>query len=270
MKHAAIIEVLLKHAFYADQRCPDLAIEPSDDTARLLRNHRCIVRSGPEGVRVLSPLDAAGQPFLPLPGDATLLFYIEVRGGDFAVVTDLTGIGGRAAPVFTDAGAGTDGELGLAPADPARPRLPPGIVAAVEIRPGSAPRPARYQVSFQARRARWAYYCVTDLAPAGGELTVVDASPAAADGALRFSAATLDPVDPIAAQIAGRYPGMRCVYFVSDEPVAAREEPRKSIELRLGTDRVAGPLPNPSMQSPAKEDLLFQIVTYRAQPFQTP
>lgn len=270
MKHAPIIEVLLKHAFYADQRCPDLAIEPSDATARLLGNHRCIVRSGPWGVRVLSPFDAAGQPFLPLSGDAALLFYIEVRGGDFAVITDLTGISGHPAPLFTDAGVGVDGELGLAPADPAPPPLPPGVFAAVEIRPGSAPRPARFQVSFQARQTLWAYYCVTDLSPDGGELTVVDASPSGAEGALSFSAATLDPADPIAAQIEGRYPGMRCVYFVSDQPVAAREEPRKSIELRLGPDRVAGPLPNPSMQSTVKEDLLFQIVKYRAQPFPTP
>lgn len=270
MKHVAIIEVLLKHAFYADQRCPDFAIEPSDATARLLRDHRCLLRSSPEGVQVLSPQDPTGQPFLPLPGDAALLFYIEVRGGDFAVITDLTAISGHSAPVFTDEGAGADGELRLAPADPARPRLPRGVFAAVEIRPGSAPRPARFQVSFPARQARWAYYCVTDLSPAGGELTVVDASPAGAEGALRFSAATLDPVDPIVAQIESRYPGMRCVCFVSDQPVAARAEPRKSLELRLGPDRVAGPLPNPSMQSAAKEDLLFQIVKYRAQLFQTP
>jgi hypothetical protein len=270
VKHVAIIEVLLKHAFYTDLQCPALAIEPSDATARLLRDHRCVLRSSRQGVQVLSPLDPMGQPFLPLSGDAVLLFYIEVQGGDFAVVTDLTAISGHSAPVFTDAGAGTDSELQLAPADPARPRPPPGVFAAVEIRPGSAPRPARFQVSFPARQARWAYYCVTDLSPAGGELTVVDAAPAGAEGTLHFSAATLDPVDPVVAQIERRYPGMRCVCFVSDEPVAARAEPRKSIELRLGPDRVAGPLPNPSMQSAAKEDLLFQIVKYRAQLFQTP
>ncbi|WP_437719898.1 hypothetical protein [Sorangium sp. So ce861] len=270
MKHAAIIEVLLRHAFYTDLRCPDLSIEPSDATARLLRDHRCLWRSSSEGVRVLSPLDPAGQPFLPLPGDAALLFYLAVRGADFDVVTDLASLRGRSAPVFTDAGAGTDGELRLAPADPARPRLPPGVLAAVEIRPGSAPRPARFQVSFPARQARWAYYCVTDLAPAGGELAVVDASPAGAAGALRFSAATLEPTDPVAAQIERRYPGMRCACFVSDQPVAARAEPRRSLELRLGPDRVAGPLPNPSMQSAAKEDLLFQIIMYRAQSFQNP
>ncbi|WP_437933064.1 hypothetical protein [Sorangium sp. So ce341] len=270
MKHVAIIEVLLKHAFYTDLWCPALSIAPSDATARLLRDHRCLVRSSSQGVRVLSPLDPMGQPFLPLPGDAALLFYIVVRGGDFAVVTDLTGVRGRSAPVFTDAGAGTDGELRLAPADPARPRLPPGVFAAVEIRPGTAPWPARFQVSFPARQARWAYYCVTDLAPGGGELAVVDASPAGAAGALRFSAVTLEPTDPVAAQIERRYPGMRCACFVSDQPVAARAEPRRSLELRLGPDRVAGPLPNPSMQSAAKEDLLFQIIMYRAQPFQTP
>ncbi|WP_437901478.1 hypothetical protein [Sorangium sp. So ce124] len=269
MKHAAIIEVLLRHAYYADLRCPDLSIEPSDATARLLRDHRCDWRSSPQGVRVLSPLDPAGQPFLPLPGDAALLFYLAVRGGDFDVVTDLASLRGRPAPVFTDAGAGTDGELRLAPDDPARPRLPPGVLAVVEIRPGSAPRPARFQVSFPARQARWAYYCVTDLAPAAGELAVVDASPDAA-GALRFSAVTLEPTDPVAAQIERRYPGMRCACFVSDQPVAARAEPRRSLELRLGPDRVAGPLPNPSMQSAAEEDLLFQIIKYRAQSFQTP
>lgn len=265
MKHVVIAEVLLKHAFYADQRYPGFAIEPDDDTARLLRNHRCLVRSGPEGARVLSPLDATEMPFLPLPGSATLRFHLTVGSRDFVAITDLTGLGGQ--PVFTSSGAGADGELRLAPADPAGPRLATSVFAAVEIRPGDAPEPARFQVRFQAKRALWAYYCVTDLAPAGGELTLVDASPA---DALGFSATPLDPGDPIAAQIAGRYPGMRCVCFVSDQPVAARAEPRKSLELRLGLDRVAGPLPHPSMQSPAKEDLLFQIVKVRTQPFQTP
>ncbi|APR88511.1 hypothetical protein A7982_13860 [Minicystis rosea] len=268
MKHVAIIEVLLKHAFYTDLRCPDLSVEPSDATARLLRNHRCLLRSTPEGVRILSPLDPTGQPFLPLPGDTALLFYIQVRGSEFASITDLTGIQGSSA-VFTNAGTGADGELRLAPADPARPRLPQGVFAAIELRPGSAPQPARFQLTFAARQARWAYYCVTDLGPADGELAVVDASPAGVTDALRFSRVPVDPKDPIPAQLERRYPGTRCVCFVSDEPVAARAEPRKALELRLGPDRVAGPLPNPSMQSAAKEDLLFQIIKYRTQPFQT-
>jgi hypothetical protein len=288
VKHVAIVEVLLRHTFYADGRCPDLTIEPSPETARLLRNHRCLVRSSADGVRVLTPLDENGDPFLPLPADAALRFHLTLANPDFPLFTDLAAMSGQKAPVFTNAGVAIEGEgegdveLRLAPSDEERPRLPQGVFADVEIRLaglslGGRPKPATFYVAFQAKKARWVYYCVTDLAPNGSELTIMDASLAGAADVLLFSDANRtkldeqpDPTDPVAAQIARQYPAMRCVRFISDEAVACREEPRRHLVLRLGGERLAGPLPNPSLRSAAREDLLFRIINVRAHPLQTP
>lgn len=283
MRHAAIVEVLLRHAFYADGRCADLAIEPSADTARLLGNHRCLARSSPDGIRVLTPLDpqgAAARPFLPLPADAVLLFHLRLRNPDFALFTDLAGLSGHEAPLFTSAGAaaGSAGELRLALSAVDRKRLPQGTFGGVEIRvsdlaSGGAPPPATLHVAFQAKRARWAYYCVGDPAPSGGEFRIVDASPSGSSDVLLFGDANRtrldeqpDPSDPIAAQIASRYPATRRDRFISDQAVACREEPRRYLELWRGDQRLAERLPNPSIRNASRDDLLFQIVKYRAQP----
>jgi hypothetical protein len=293
MKYAAIIELQLKHLFYADERCPDLAIEPDVATARLLGGHRCLLRQCPGRLRVVTPIDATGHPVLPLPAGVSLIFELRVTNGDFALFTDLSDIGRTPSPTFIDAGiaGGTTGELQLVSRTARDPitgvetpaSQSPGVLAEVRIVLSAA----IFQVVFRPRLWRWAYYCVTDLAAAGGELSIVDASPSGAVGALSFSEAnrtkldeTPDPFDPIAAQIAARNPGLRCVRFLSDQAVACREEPRAALELRLDGERVSSPLSNPSMRSftrrpplvpvPPPEDVLFHVIEYRAQPFSRP
>src|SRR5262245_10546858 len=111
MKHAALLDLFLTHSFYTDRRCPDFAIEPSADTAQLLRNHRCELRVRPSGIRVLTALDAvSGKPLLPLPGDAILRFHLALQNDDFALFTDLDAVNALPLPLFTNAGlaAGAD------------------------------------------------------------------------------------------------------------------------------------------------------------------
>jgi hypothetical protein len=284
VKHAPILDLRVTHTFYTDGTCPDLAIEPSAETARLLRNHRCVLGSSPSGVRVQTALaPATGQPFLPLPADAVLRFHLVLQNRGFDLFTDLGAVSALASPLFTNAApsAGGPGELTLvAGATP----LPPKVFAAVEIhldRWGSGGDVPTFLVAFAARQWRWAYYCVTDLAPNGADLTIVDASPGGTTDVLLFSAANTtkldempDPHDPIGVQLSGRYPTMRCLRMISDQAVACFEEPRKYLELRHGADRLSGHLPNPSVRRASRintpgqpQDLLFEILKYRANPF---
>src|SRR6185503_8152729 len=168
VKHAAILDLRVTHSFYADGRCPDLAIAASDDTARLLRNHRCVLGSSPSGIRIHTALDAVtDQAFLPLPPHAVLRFHLELQNADFGLFTDLAAVTALSSPLFTNAAppAGDPGELTLVQGASAPP---PGIFADVEIHldgwgfGGAAPA---FLVAFEARQWRWAYYCVTDLAP---------------------------------------------------------------------------------------------------------
>jgi len=282
MKHAAILELRVTHSFYTDGKCPDFAIEPSADTARLLRNHRCVVGPGPSGIQVHTALDPAGQPFLPLPSSSVLRFHLRLQNDDFLLFTELTAVNALSAPLFTNAAApaGPPGELAVVSGATGAPQ---GVFATIEIHfdgwgfGGGVPA---FVVAFEARQWRWAYYCITDLLPNGGDLTIVDSPPAGTTDVVVFSAANTtrldelaDPNDPIGVQLSNRYPTMRRLRMISDEAVACCEEPRKYLELRHGADRLSGPLPNPSMRRVSRidtpgqpRDLLCQIVKYRAHP----
>src|SRR5678816_387124 len=283
VRYVAILDLVVTHAFYADGRCADLAIELSDETARLLRNHRCIVGSSSSGVRVQAALDpATARPFLPLAPDAVLRFRLRLDNADFGLFTDLDAMAGLSSPLFTNAApaGGGPGELTLVAGATAQP---PGVFAEVEIHldgwglGGGIPA---FVVAFKAKHWRWAYYCITDLVPNGGDLTIVDASPAGTPDVLVFSAANTakldevpDPYDPIGVQLAGRYPAMRRLRMLSDKAVACFEEPKRYLELRHGADRLSGSLPNPSVRRVSRistpgqsQDLLFQILKYRANP----
>lgn len=265
MKYTVLLALELAHPFYAGGGCPDFAIEPSDETAALLRNHRCLLRAHATGIRVLLPVDGARQPLLALPAETPLRFHLTLQSDEFALFTDLTAIRAAHGPVFTSRGS-IDGELVLAPGG----RLPPGVFAGVELHLGGLgldAEPLTFRVVFQARRARWAYYCVTDLAPNGGQLRIVDAPPPGVGDPLLFGEES-DPADPVARQIAGWYPGMRCLRFLSDQAVACSEVPRRHLELRRGDERVVGPLANPRLRNAAPPDLLFQIIRCQTHPFQ--
>lgn len=284
MKHVAIAELRIRHAYYADGKCSDFAIEPSDETDRLLRNHRCLIGVLSDGIRILTQLGEDGQPFLPMPAETVLVFHLRLRNRELSLFTDLSELSGRAAPIFTNAGAaaGAEGTLRLAAASADQPRLPAGVFADIELHllskaQSAAPLFGAFELALQPKKVRWVYYCITDVTSTASELKIVDASPAGTADVVLFSDAGRtklddqpDPADPIAAQLVGRYPAMRCVRLISDQPVACRQEPRKYLELRLGDERLAGPLPNPSLRDAGKDDVLFRIVKYRTQPFQHP
>jgi len=281
VKHATLLQLRMRHDYYADGRCADFAIAFSDDTTRLLRGHRLVVGTNADGFSIRTPLDASGQPFLPLPVDSVLRFSLLLRNQDFPLFTDLSAVSAQPAPLYSNAGAasGAEGALVLSARAPGAALSAPGVFADVELHPGSAGRavsapPAIFQLSFPAKQVRWAYYCVNDVAPGPAELHIVDASPSGTPNLLQFGDGNRtkldehpDPSDPIAVQLGSRYPNLRCTRFISDQSVACRKEPRKYLELRLGDERLAGPLPNPSLRSAAQEGQLFHVIRYRTQPF---
>ena len=95
MKYVPLIELQVKHAYYADDRCPDFRIEPTAATQQLLRNHRCVLKSLPNGIRILMAVveqtkDAPKvTPFIPLAADAVFGFTLHQRNADFALFTEL-------------------------------------------------------------------------------------------------------------------------------------------------------------------------------------
>lgn len=113
-------------------------------------------------------------------------------------------------------------------------------------------KPQAFVVSFTSADTRWAYYVITDFSGDLSTLTVVDAAPGgdphaitvADAGRLELTMANANK-DPVATDLLGRYPGRRVMRLLSDAPVATRDTPLGSLELRLNNAALIKHLPNP-------------------------
>lgn len=281
MKFVLLLELSLRHAYYSDGRCPDFALAPDDSTHRLLSDHRCVVRTDADRLRILAPLDEASRLLIPFWGTPSLRFDLTLQNPDFPFFTDLDGLPTDSPPVFVpgDSASLAPGQLMLA--SPPAAGTKDHRFASIEVpspvsTDGSSPQPAAYFLSFAAKQVRWAYYCVTGASTDPTQLHIVDAAPSGTPEVLLFSdsnradlSSEPDESDATAAQLLGQYPTLRCVRFLSDQPISCRQQPRPYLELRLGEERLVSPLPNPSPRSVAGGVLLFRVIKYRTQPLLT-
>ncbi len=255
MKAAAIFSLACRHSYYADGVCTDFATAPTEDTQRLLRNQRCQLGSRADGVLCSVELGDNGSPLIAFDPAAKLAFNLILQYPEFGLITDLTAIAAQSAPLFVPAGNPADGgSLTLTSRD--QP-LDTGVFAAVEL-PGSIfnnppAQQVQYFIDFQAKQARWLYYCVTDLKLTGKDIRVVDLG---TDGnPLVFSPANRtdlgqnpDPNDALASELADRYPDLNRVRFASDASIPCQETPRR-LSLQLDGHNFPDVLPAPALQN---------------------
>jgi hypothetical protein len=248
MKFVPWFAIRVKHDYYPDAVCSDVAVEPAARTQRLLDGYRMRLRELPDGVAVLAPLDADGKnPLIAVQRGEVFAFELRARNPDFALFTDL-----RELPK-------TDKALKLLEQDAP-------LLARAELRADKA-LAEPYEIRFKARAARWAYYVVTDRA---GEVSIVDSGAPP----LGFSAAnrtllnkTPDESDAVAQALARQYPDLQRLRFLSDQPVPCSSVARKGIQLRLGSRKALEVMPNPSIRRASRvklkggaEDTLHEVV----------
>lgn len=165
---------------------------------------------------------------------------------------------------------------------PSRPCLRQGVFADVEILfDDTLPdirRPQAFHIAFEAKLARWSYYCVTDIAGDLADFEIADTSSARTGPRLTFSDdnrtdlnQTSDPSDEVAEALAQRYPTLQRYRFVSDDLIPCRQAARKNLELRFNGDKLVGSLPNPLVRDfarvggqadggPHRQDTLFHVI----------
>ena len=280
MKFAPIFTIVCRHSYYTDGVCQDFDVVATADTERLLKNRHCLLRSQPGGVLCSAELNDDGSMFIAVGPTETLNFNLILTNAGFALITDMTAIAKQIAPFFTPADTDINkaGSLRLASRDQT---LDNGVFAAVKIpgkvfaNPGAPP--VAYFIDFVAKQALWLYYCVTDLKLTGKDLQVVDLGTSGTP--IVFSAKNRtdlgqapDSNDPLAVELAGRYPDLSRLRFASDDTVASRESPR-SLALQLDGHNFPDILPAPcpqnltaspftNQQNVTKQDALFQVVKY--------
>ena len=280
MKFAPIFNIACRHSYYLDGVCSDLSMVPSDDTQRLLANHRCLLRPRPDGILCLAGLGDDGSMLIGVDPAEKLTFNLTLQNAQFALITELSAIIKQKAPLFIPAeqDVSKGGSLQLTSRD--KP-LDGGVLAAIEI-PGKVfatpgAKPIEYLINFEAKRTLWLYYCVTDLKLTGKDLRVVDLGNSGTP--IIFSpqnrtdlAQAPDPNDDLAAELAGRYPELSRMRFASDTVVPCRESPRR-LALQLDGHNFPDVLPAPALQNRTawpftnqqnvgKQDALFQVVRY--------
>jgi hypothetical protein len=280
VKLGAIFGLSVRHSFYGDGVCSDFAVEPTSDTVLLLKNYRCVLKPRNNGFLTVTELGVDGLPLIAVDTTAKFRFNLRLKNADFALFTDLSAINQQAVPWFTATSTviAKGGSLALTTqVDP----LENGVFAAVEI-PASVFTsqdnwPLEFVVDFQPKRARWMYYCITDLKLTGKDLQLVDIGTPGPP--LLFSTANRtdltqspDMSDARAIELASRFPDLARVRFVSDDVVPCQQSPR-TLSLQLDGHNFPDVLPTPLLRNCAlwpataqgnqpQQDALFQVVKY--------
>ena len=115
MKFLPIFTLRVTHDYYTDGRCPDFIIQPDKQTARIISKHRCVVKSLPDGIRLLTVVDENQKPLIAQPDEVKFTFHLRLQNPDFVLFTNLSDFNDRLAPVYTNADLGAEdaGQLRL-------------------------------------------------------------------------------------------------------------------------------------------------------------
>lgn len=279
MKFLPLIRLHIRHSYYTDGRCPDFDIRPAADTERWLKNQRCVLKSLADSVQVFMAVNPDDTPFIPLPDTAVFHFYLYSKNPDFALFTDLSPMAAIPDPLYTNhtPGSGNVEPLTLVSRQThALPPPPKGFFAeaAISYSHAQVESAPSFQINFAAKQARWRYYVIADHPDAQFQIQDNATTP------LTFSDANRthlnqqpDSADEIAQTLAAQYPNKQYYRFLSDDLIVCYQQARKSLQLHLNGNQIAGTLPNPSLRSATmamvtqnnitqKEATMFEVIKY--------
>jgi len=266
MKFLPLLDLRIEHSYYADEKCLDFLIVPTPSTATVLKNHRCVLKSRPDGITVLITSNAPDEPFIPIPPEITFTFQLQLQNSDFSLFTDLT--------QFT-----TQGDFKVI-FHPVTALSGNDVFAIVDISNFSqkvSTIPAKCEIRFATKQSTWTYYLITDPGDKSVGFQIVD------DDASKLSYSQTDlknnpdTSDSIAEMLSKQYPDMRLFRFASDKLIPCQQVPRKNLKLKLGESTIFEHLPNPSYRNYSRingnsngklqeQDSLFQIIKYITDP----
>lgn len=112
MKLLELFTVRVTHSYYGvNDRCPDFHIVPTPETQQWLKNHRCVLKSFPDAIKILIPVvvnkEKKDEPLIAFSAETILSFQLRLHNQTFHLFTDLSDIHEQDAPLYTNKGSGS-------------------------------------------------------------------------------------------------------------------------------------------------------------------
>jgi hypothetical protein len=249
MKYALLFGLGLKHSYYSSGLCSDFALVPDSNTARLFRNHRCILKPNANGADIYVEMGDDEKPKIAFSQNVTLSFELHLKNPEFPLFTDSALLDGDADYQITYRKQATD-----------------NFFSKIDIqRDFNQVTGDKVEIAFSAKPALWVYYLVTDQGDSGTVFSVI--SPDSQAIAWKQE----NGQDRISQKLADQYPGTRQLRFISEQLVPCRESGLQHIQLLYGENIIIESLPNPSWRNYFQTemaanggsiDAIFQVVKY--------
>lgn len=285
MRYLPLFSLQLKHAYYNNSLCPDFHIEPSVDTAKVIKNHRCVLKRFLNGIQMFYPVTGAGHPFVSFDDDLIFKFCLYLKNTNFPLFTDLVELNQLASPYYSN---------DVPNGDPPNLGLDSNETIAVDRRAFSyaelhynsdwltnLEETPQFGISFLAKRVWWHFYLVTNESDAEFTLTdnVANAIPLKATKIT--SGSDYENLIPIQ-QLINEYPDSTLWVFESNERIVIQDAVKRSLKLQISyagsrLRTIMSHVPNPSFKNfilingPDSEysseiEVNYQILKYFSQP----
>ena len=241
--------ISLKHAFYDSGKCLDFSIIPDTQTAKLLNNHRCVIKPNTNKLSVYVPVDEQ-IPLIPFDKNDRLFFDLILQTGEFALYSDqCIELSSPNDLKLYQAGKLITSNL----FDPSNSNGPLSIAIQRDFNQVNV-TPDEVEIRFFAKPLLWLYYVVTDLSKNDSSLlTIEDAGQETLKTTWRQLSSSGN--DSVYAQLTRQYPAKTIVCFVSEKTLDCQESCRKHLQLRLDGHTIFEQLPGPSYRN------FFRVVT---------
>lgn len=247
--HAKLLGIDLKHGYYETGLCGDFDVVPDADTARLLRNHRCIMKKKANGADLYVETGGDKKPKIAFAQNTTLSFELRLKNPEF--------------PLFTDPAPLVDG-TNYQITYPGQPKN--GFFAKIGVqRDFNKASGNNLEIAFSAKRALWVFYLITNQGGPGADFSIAFPD----DPSIIWNQA--EGTDRVSQKLADQYPGMRRLRFASGQLLPCRESGLRHIQLLFGGNPLIESLPNPSWRNyfqtetaagGGSVDAIFQVVKY--------
>ena len=131
-----------------------------------------------------------------------------------------------------------------------------------------------FEIAFQAKTRRWAFYVITDHQQASLQIDDTDSAGLSFSQANQRNLSTNpDPEDRVAQMLGKQFPNLRILRFLSDTEILCEETARSSLRLMLDTEAIIQTLPNPKPTqinllktgpdgNTQAESVLYQVIKY--------